>query len=369
MKRYELLDCLRGLAAFIVVLYHLSVVGLTNSLMPQGYLAVDFFFVLSGFVIANAYEHVITNGRCTLSLFIRKRMIRLYPMAFAGAAFGLSVLLIKYLFFPDKVDALWQICVGSFLNFMLLPTFWGGAASRHLLFPANGALWSLFFEFLINAIWALVLVRRSNVELAIILVMSAFFLVAQTHRAGTENLGMDQATFFGGLARVIFGFTAGVLIYRWRNQVRAPVITAGNWMLIASFCTILAFPGSRILSQERYDLICAIVAMPAIVWAGVAQRDLGNLGRLSGELSYPLYVMHYPVLLIASGLYKAQLISISPHKLSEVAIVISLIASWLALTLYDKPFRGFLTRWMDQFPKSDRREVSVAAFSSKAIRN
>jgi peptidoglycan/LPS O-acetylase OafA/YrhL len=217
-----------------------------------------------------------------------------------------------------------------------------------LLFPGNGVLWSLFFEFVINVVWALLLVKRSVKELSVLLFASALLLIWQTYVTGTENLGNEPATFLGGLARVSFGFTAGVVIYRLRGRVQAPQIAGANWMLIACLGGILAFPATRFCRQEAYDLVCAIAIMPMIVLGGASQNGLGRAGQLAGELSYPLYVLHYPILLIASGLHQTKLSGIDPHELALGALATAVITSWLALTLYDEPSRDFLSRRLDR---------------------
>jgi peptidoglycan/LPS O-acetylase OafA/YrhL len=350
MRRYELLDCLRGEAAAAVVLYHLSVVRLEYHVMPQGYLAVDFFFALSGFVLANAYHSALSLGQRTISWFVRKRIVRLYPLAFAGIVLGLAVLVCKWIFFPQKTDSSDQVWLSAALNILLLPTLWGGASSKYMLFPGNGALWSLFFEFIINVVWALVLVKRTVRGLCVLLFASALLLIWLTYVTGTENLGNESTTFLGGLARVSFGFTAGVLIYRLRGRVQVPELAGANWILTACLGGILAFPASRFFPQQAYDLICAIGIMPMIVLAGASQNGLGRLGRLAGELSYPLYVLHYPILLIASGLYQTKLYGTEPHVLSIGAVATAVITSWLALTLYDQPARDYLSRMIDRLP-------------------
>ena len=334
-----------------VVLFHLTEVKLEHSLVPQGYLAVDFFFVLSGFVIANAYQSALDNGLRT-STFIWKRVIRLYPLATAGALFGLGVLLLKFVVFPAKVDSLPQILLAGALNALLLPTFWGGAASQHVLFPGNGPLWSLLFELVINILWVVVLFRRSTAELIVVVAISAALLVSQTYMAGTENLGFEPATFLGGFARVCFGFTMGILIYRLRDWLRMPTISAGNLILAVSLFALLAFPAATFVPQEMYDLFCAVVVLPMIVVLGVSQLGLGNIGRLAGNLSYPLYALHYPILLLASGLYQTKLSWANPHALSVATVGVSVGISWVALKLYDEPVRGFFS--------SIRRDRGVA---------
>src|ERR1700712_1409072 len=88
LRRYHTLDALRGLAAIAVVGFHISQVKLEPVLVPYGYLAVDFFFVLSGAVVAHAYEKQLRAGLSWQAFFV-KRVIRLYPLALLGTALGL----------------------------------------------------------------------------------------------------------------------------------------------------------------------------------------------------------------------------------------------------------------------------------------
>src|ERR1700730_18632705 len=142
MKRYEALDALRGVAALSVLAFHLGQVKLEPGLVPHGYLAVDFFFVLSGFVVAHAYEAALRD-KLTWRAFAVKRLIRLYPLALLGALAGTAVLLLKWRIFREKADPLSTILASSVLNAFLLPNLFGGVASKSELFPGNGPLWSL----------------------------------------------------------------------------------------------------------------------------------------------------------------------------------------------------------------------------------
>ena len=87
--RYEILDGLRGVAALLIVAYHLFETystGPAGQIINHGYLAVDFFFVLSGFVIGYAYDD--RWDRMTVWSFFKRRVIRLHPMVVYGCAFG-----------------------------------------------------------------------------------------------------------------------------------------------------------------------------------------------------------------------------------------------------------------------------------------
>lgn len=152
MQRFEFLDALRGFAAFCVVFQHLHVVQPNSFGFPNAYLAVDFFFILSGFVLAHAYGARLDAGMGFRGYALR-RIIRLYPLAGLGALIGLCVLLLKWSIRPDEVGALSDISLSGALNVMLLPNLFIGTRLHDQIFPVNGPLWTLFFELSVNLIW------------------------------------------------------------------------------------------------------------------------------------------------------------------------------------------------------------------------
>jgi peptidoglycan/LPS O-acetylase OafA/YrhL len=342
MKRYEALDALRGVAALAVVVFHLGEVKLEPVWASHGYLAVDFFFVLSGFVVAHAYEKALRE-KLTWIGFATKRLIRLYPLALLGALAGTLVLLMKWRFFPEKVDPLGTILASSVLNSMLLPNVFGGIASRNELFPGNGPLWSLFFEMLINLLWAAVAVRLRTIYLGIVVFASATALIALADRHGTLNIGFDRATALAGLARVCFGFPAGVIIWRLHSAGSLPKIALGATLL--GFLLVVIFSQSLFSSRlPLWDLLSVLFLLPLIVVAGINHvGGNGFLGSLLGELSYPVYVLHYPILLVFSGLRQWTDSKVSLHLFSVAALVTVIGVSWTAFCYYDKPLRRRLS--------------------------
>ena len=355
MKRYEALDALRGVAALTVVVFHLGQVKLEPNLFPHGYLAVDFFFVLSGFVVAHAYEAALRDT-LTWRAFAVKRLIRLYPLALLGGLAGAAVLLLKWRFFPEKVDPLSTILASSVLNSLLLPNVFGGIASKGELFPGNGPLWSLFFEMLINLLWAAIGVRLRTTYLALFALASGAALIALADHQGTLNIGFDAATFMGGVARVCFSFPVGVIIYRLHFAGRLPEISFGAALL--SLLLVVIFAQSLFSSRlPLWDLLSVLVLFPLIVVAGINHVD-GNsrIGSFLGELSYPLYVLHFPVLLVFAGLRQSALSSVNVHLLSVVAVVAAITISWTAFCYYDRPLRR---RLADLASKAFSRRASA----------
>lgn len=340
--RYETLDALRGVAAIAVVCFHIEQIKLIPGLTPHGYLAVDFFFVLSGFVIAYAYEDAL-RGSLTWRDFALRRAVRIYPLAALGATLGLFVLLLKWNSFPEKVEDLPHILVSGTLNLLLLPTPFGGEVSRYELFPGNGPLWSLSFELAANLIWAAWGTRLRTHTLALIVILAGFAVAALTLQAGTANQGFDLATAPSAIARVTYSFPMGVLIYRaHRSAIWPKWIPTGQAMSVllgGALFGVLALPRMTGVSFAVWDVIAVLVILPTIVLLGIAQGRGSRFGNFLGELSYPLYILHFPILLLASGLHQIRPSQLSAVCISIGAAAIIVIISVVASRFYDIPIR------------------------------
>jgi len=340
-KRYETLDALRGVAAFAVVIFHLGDVKLAPALVPHGYLAVDFFFVLSGFVVAHAYEAALLT-RLSWREFFTRRIIRLYPLAVLGAMIGFAVLIMKWHTYPAKVDSLPSILISGALNVVMLPSFFGGNLSHHVIFPGDGPLWTLFFELLINLVWAWFGVRMKTPGLIAVTLLSAIAVAILAAHFHTALMGNDVRTFWGGLARVSFGFTLGVVIHHFRGEYHIPADAALPPILALLMFAAFACPSAN-HAIPLWDLTCIFILLPAIVAAGAAQGSTGRLGRWLGELSYPVYVLHFPILLLASGLHQSKLKSVGLLPLDVCTVALILIVASIANVSYDKPVRAALS--------------------------
>ena len=348
-RRYETLDALRGVAAVAVVAYHLSSLRLEPDFVPHGYLAVDFFFVLSGFVVAYAYEGPLRTA-LSLRAFVVKRLIRLYPLALLGAAMGFVVLLLKWWLFPDKVDPLPRIVLSGVFNGLLLPMFFGGTASRHEIFPGNGPLWTLFFEFIANVLWATIGIRMRSSALLVVAAVSWLALAGFAIHAHTLNVGFEIRTFSAGLARVCFGFPVGVVIYRMRDSLRVPDFCWGplRWgplMLSVVLIAVLASPlNADQTGVPWWDLASVSILLPMLVVVGIGQGEAGRIGVFLGMLSYPIYVLHFPILLVVSGLHQTILARWNVHLVVAGSLVVILALVIAAVRLYDEPVRRLLLR-------------------------
>lgn len=281
MQRLLALDGLRGIAAFAVVFFHL-LEDMPTTLFSSGYLAVDFFFVLSGFVLARTYEGKFDRG-LSFTAYMARRIHRLYPAILAGVVLGLGVALAR--------GANEQVWMAAALQAMMLPRLSGA------VFPLNDVQWSLLFELFANAIHALIHKWLTPIVLGGVVAMSLVALWSLSIWRGTMNGGFGFDTFDLGLARVMFSFFAGVAIHRLASRP-APQGLKLSFLPAAILLTAaLAIPAGQLAPALVYDLAITTFLWPSLVYAAVRAQQpqrLAGFADWSGRLSYPLYAVHFP---------------------------------------------------------------------------
>ncbi|HIQ18461.1 MAG TPA: acyltransferase [Novosphingobium capsulatum] len=355
--RYALLDDMRGIAAVAVCLFHIGTRAGGLQLFPNGYLAVDFFFMLSGFVLAEAYENRLRQSM-SLTAFIRRRTVRMAPVAMLGATIGGVYLLARWSAAPDRSDPLVEVVMADALNLVLLPKLWHGRATGWELFPANGPLWSLFFEILANLAWAAWMTRASTRMLAGLTLLAAAALTASALHHGSLHIGWQVPTLDGGLARISFGFGCGLLMHRLRHRIppmKAPAAPLAALALVYA----LALPEEHL----AWTLFVALVFLPGILAVSVTagrHRAMPG-GALLGRLSYPLYGIHVPLLAIAAGGIKRITGGMPLDAWGLLLLPPILMAAWLTLILFDEPLRAFLSQRPPRGFRSQAPGKGVAA--------
>lgn len=345
--RFEHLDELRGFAALAVVLFHVGTRVGAPALVANGYLAVDFFFMLSGFVVAHSYEARLTAGdararrRMSWRAFALRRLVRLMPMATLGAALGGAYLLSRYWVAPGRSDPLAQLLAANLLNLFALPKLWIARATHGELFPANGPLWSLFFEIAMNLAWAAVLVGRTTRTLGVVAMLGAALTAFVAMRAGTLDIGWELGSFAGGIGRVTYGFTVGVLVQRWLGA-RPFALPVPRWLTVAVLLAVLIVPSQDL----RWTLAVEFVILPPLLVAaaGLADRRGGALGTWLGRVSYPLYATHVPFLALTAGMLKSRGLAAHPGFLPYILVLPLLAVAWAIATRFDEPLRAALAR-------------------------
>lgn len=339
-RTFAVLDGLRGLAALLVVFHHEHLAGILGA--PAGaYLAVDLFFLMSGFVIAYAYEARLANGLSALE-FMRLRLIRLYPLYGLGTLIGLGVAIAFWrlsAFHPTSPAELVRAVFGAVV---LSPTF--SADPTVMTFPLNGPAWSLFFELFANLLYAVVGVKLSNRALTWVCGVCAAAMAWLVLRGNDLNVGYQTLSFVWGLPRVCLSFFGGVLLYRLHASGRLPRLTASPLWALAVAMFLL---GSPFVSKPA-ALAAVVVGFPAVLLLAICSaeppRGLAGPMRVVGEASYPLYAIHGPLvvgLMYASRFWGWDL----PSVRLQVGVALPFTLAIAALVLsraYDQPVRRWL---------------------------
>jgi len=285
-KRLPLLDGLRGIAAIGVMLYHVGTVFGFYSIFSRSYLFVDFFFLLSGFVLALAAEPKLNAG-LTAAGFMRARIKRLWPLIAVGASIGA----LQY-----GTGTGWgAVPLLLVLAFLLLPALHGPSE----IFPLNGPQWSLLLELLANLGHALVLKHLSQRSLLIFVAVSGAALAATIFHFGSNTLGPFAHNWLFALPRVFFAYGLGVWLARcWQTRARSPVISWEAALILPVLMMVLL--ALTPMSVAIGDAAVALIGMPVLFWlaalAPVPPRAGALLDRL-GSISFPLYAVHLPILL------------------------------------------------------------------------
>ncbi len=342
--RYDTLDALRGLAALAVMLDHFTQHNGGLHLFPSSPLAVDLFFCLSGFVIAHAYGQRLADGLSCWGFF-RLRLIRLWPAWLMGCALGLPVLLAKLLAGESDLTP-FGLLAATLLNLVFLPYlgFHSTAvfASRDVgdVFPLNDPGWSLFFEFVANGLFVLLIVRR-QINLVVAAVIAGVLFLGAVKIFG-ESPGWNIYSFLGGFPRVGFGFFVGALLYQWRNRLTFLPQLNALWLL-AVLAALMMVPHFRL--HTYYWFFVSLLLVPLLVALGA--RSILSPGsrqqhwaRLAGALSYPLYCVHFPLVMLLSLFYDQ-----APVWALMLGVVAAVSLAAAALRL-EKPVGALLNRWL-----------------------
>ena len=363
---YELLDGLRGVAALLVIWYHVfegfafAGGGIIESI-NHGYLAVDFFFILSGFVTAYAYDDRWAKKKLTLKSFFKRRLIRLHPMVIMGAVIGLIAYLMQGgVTWEGTHVGISMVTVAFLCAMFFIPAIPGAGydvRGNGEMFPLNGPAWSLFFEYIGNILYALFVRRLSDKWLAVLVAVLGVAVVwyTTTDAAGYGMFGvgwtLDVANFFGGLIRMLFPFTMGMLIQHHFKPIK---IRGAFWICSVILVVLFHVPfiegNEYICLNGLYEAFCIVCVFPLLIWmaASGVTTDKFSTGicKFLGDISYPVYIVHYPLMY----LFYAWLIDNKYYTLGEtwpIAIAVcvaSVVLAYACLKFYDEPVRKWLTK-------------------------
>lgn len=354
---YNILDGLRGVAALMVLWFHIFEAYASSHIDQQinhGYLAVDFFFILSGFVIGYAYDD--RWKTMTIKDFIKRRFIRLHPMVVIGAIIGAIMFYFQGCSVWDvsKVSVT-MLLIATLMNACLIPAT-PGFEIRGVteMFPLNGPSWSLFYEYIGNILYAFFIHKLSTKVLSIWVVLAgcglAGFAIWGPYGDICAGFSLTGENILGGSLRLLFSFSAGLLL----SHLFKPIFIKGVfWICSLSVVILLAVPrigGSENLWMNGlYDTLCFAILFSLIVYLGASGKTTDKLTtricKFLGDISYPLYMVHYPFIYLYYAWVKNEHLTFVQSLPGALAVVIgTIILAYLCLRLYDEPVRKFLTK-------------------------
>jgi peptidoglycan/LPS O-acetylase OafA/YrhL len=343
----------------MVVVFHLcetySLGDPFAQVINHGYLAVDFFFLLSGFVIAYAYD----DRWDTMDQweFYQRRLIRLQPMVIMGSSIG--ALLFYFQVNPEfpliETTPVWKLVVVMLIGFTLVPVTSGlDIRGWSEMYPLNGPAWSLFFEYLANSLYASGIRKLSNRMLGALLIMAAAFLTQAAVSSPRGGLiggwSLDPEELHIGFARVLFPFFAGVLLMRSGKYIHIR-----NSFAVCSLVLVCALALPRFGDPQHmwingvYESFCVILIFPLIVAMGAGEKVTEGpsirIARFFGDLSYPLYITHYPLIYVYSSWVIRNKVPVAGGAaVGALVLVASITIAYTCLRLYDLPLRKWLSR-------------------------
>lgn len=357
-NHYQILDGLRGVASLFVVAFHVFETYSENQftqIINHGYLAVDFFFLLSGFVVAYAYDD--RWKKMTQWDFYKRRLIRLQPMVIMGSIIGAALFYFQdcSMFSLIHGTPIWKMLLVMLVGFTLIPLPPSmdirGWQEMH---PLNGPAWSLFFEYIANILYALIVRRFSKKLLAFFVFLFACLLIHYTVMGQRGDViggwSIDATQMNIGFTRLLYPFFGGVLLSRIGKLIH---IKNAFWVCSILIAIILCFP--RIGGPEHlwmnglYESLCIILLFPLIVAIGaggsIKSKRSAKICKLFGDISYPLYITHYPLIYTyVAWVTKNKVPMNRGLPVGLLLFIVSIAISYACLKWYDEPVREWLRK-------------------------
>lgn len=330
------LDGLRGIAAFMIMLYHLDIVYRVHGFFARGYLFVDMFFLLSGFVLTVSTEKKLNSGIGAFE-FTRARFVRLWPLVAVGA--GVAAVRAFAIGMADPLTLLLWLA----LDLAMIPSLLGSGP----FYRFNGPQWTLFYELLANFIHALALRKVSTRWMLVLALALGAWLIRTVQVHGSDTMGVSAPnwqTWWMGLPRVGFSYVLGVWIgRRYKDGLRTPGLPW--WLAIALPIGGIAVVPSLPLGMATGDLVFVMLFLPLVMWL-VAMSSPPQVMRAPmewlGTFSLPLYCVHLTVLVWISEVLgrDAWVRALAVGAAMAVAWVFSRLVSFQSKPTLAKPQPG-----------------------------
>lgn len=343
-KHYIALDGLRGIAAIIILFFHyLEMIYLgdyKSNPLGHGYLAVDFFFSLSGFVIAYAYDD--RMKAIGLKKFFINRLVRLHPLVVFGTILGMICFFISALISGETLNQWYSYFFVFLLSIFLIPNFFLKDIGT-ALFPYNTPSWSLFSEYIANIIYALFLYKVKKKTLLVLTIVFACLLVYYARKTGSLIGGWDRNSFFDGLVRVCFSFSMGIVIFRYKL-----ICFHKFGLLLPCILLLFVFVFPHHARDWITELILVMIVFPLTLSLG-AGTEISNSTKkfcvFIGKLSYPLYMTHIGFVFIFWSLHEKYFLKGElAIAILSVFILFNIIFAYFITRYIDEPFRKWLSK-------------------------
>jgi peptidoglycan/LPS O-acetylase OafA/YrhL len=329
------LNGVRGIAAIAVVTAHWDPDIFGSFRAQSGFLAVDLFFLLSGVVIAHAYDQRFRKG-LPAAEFLKMRYVRLFPLYAVGVALSLLTLALLAVLgretSPAGIELFWSLL----FNGLMLPTPMIGTFGQP--FPLNRPAWTLLYELLANLFYVLLFRFSSLRNLVLLAGFSGAALLAMVVAAGTLDFGWFYVHAVAALFRVAFPFTLGIIFSRLYEAGALPNLRMPRGVpLLAAAVLLWVRPDTP---YGLYDIACAFLLFPLLVLTALPQSG----GRLApacdwlGRISYPIYAIHAPLLPLI-GLGAGRLFEVPGEVLGFATLGLLLWLGGFLDRFYDAPAR------------------------------
>jgi peptidoglycan/LPS O-acetylase OafA/YrhL len=356
-EHFEILDGLRGIAALAIVIFHFMewiYTDFSKNFIGHGFLAVDFFFCLSGFVIGYAYDDRI--GKMGIVEFFESRLIRLHPLVILGSVLGLLALLFDPFAIQSTMHGTGKLFLIFLCSLLLIP--YPVMEERAFnLFSLNAPSWSLFWEYVANIFYAFILYRISRRYLFVFGIIAAIALCYVCYSAGNLLGGWSRDNFWHGGARIAYSFIAGLFIFR-SNWIIKNSLGFISLSVLLSLAFIMPFTKWNWLTES----LVVLFYFPLLVALGAGARltpGLKKACQFSGKISYPLYMTHYAAIWMFGNYYTNN--KPGSGELTLVVIIGTILMvgfAYLVMVIYDIPIRKYLNTKRQQRLK---RSASINA--------
>jgi peptidoglycan/LPS O-acetylase OafA/YrhL len=313
------LEGLRWVAALCVLLLHTAVIFGLPKVFGKGYLGVDLFFMLSGYVMANSFENRapgITAPRQSLGKFVLVRWWRMWPMMALGGLIGLPLLY-------DRTDSWLSFSSIALANLALVPV-----AYQHETYPLNVPAWTIMFILLGNVLHWLILYRLRRLSLWLAIAASAMMMAAAAAYAGSFDIGARPENMVLALPRLLLGYLIGIALRQGRRigaRLAMPPLTA-----LVAMPVLLASAWWCGINSWLFDMAFVLIACPLMIAGATRLQIGGRLAGFAGAWSFPLYAIHFPLLI------RLRNHGFTAWQAVMIALALSALATWLEIQLRKK---------------------------------